>query len=146
MTPKIGDIVGGLVVDISETGATITLPDGSSGFLHVSEMEHAGEASGPTVCVGREVLVKVVGLDRSGRPTLSLRRLSSEDKQMAQFHDEVVQMRSALAERSLPAAQGKQTEDRIEWRLRRWLDQARHTLVHLEKRRANRLTERIRSE
>ncbi|MFO8033845.1 MAG: S1 RNA-binding domain-containing protein [Candidatus Bipolaricaulota bacterium] len=140
MTPKVGDIIGGVVVEVGESGATISLPDGSCGFLHNSEME---QGSVPADSVGREVLVKVVGRDTNGRLVLSLRRLNSEDRQMAQFHDEVVQMRSALAERSLGMPQSQHTEDRIEWRLRSWLDQARDTLDRLEKRRAKRLTERI---
>ncbi len=146
LVPNVGDIIGGVVLEIAESGATISLPDGSSGFLHVSEMAAGGESNAPTLAVGREVLVKVVGADRDGRPTLSLRRLSSEDKQMAQFHDEVVQMRSALAERSLAVAQRQGREDRTEWRLRRWLDQAQQTLACLEKRRGKRLTERIQGE
>ncbi len=145
MTPKVGDIIGGVVVEVGESGATISLPDGSCGFLHTSEMDQGADADAPALAVGREVLVKVVGLDRDGRPALSLRRLSPEDRQMAQFHDEVVQMRSALAERSLAVAQEQRTEDRLEWRLRRWLDQAQDTLACVEKRRAKRLTERIQS-
>lgn len=146
MTPKVGDIVSGLVVEICESGATISLPGGGSGFLHVSEMEQGSDGSVSPLNAGQEVLVKVVGLDRTGRPALSLRRLSPEDRQMARFHDEVVQMRSVLAERSLAVAEERSSEDRIEWRLRRWIDQARGTLAHLEKRRAKRLTERIQGE
>lgn len=146
MTPKVGDIIGGVVVEVGESGAQISLPDRSCGFLHISEMDQGADTDVPTLAVGREVLVKVVGLDRNGRPALSLRRLSSEDRQMAQFHDEVVQMHSALAERPLAVAEEKRAEDRIEWRLRRWLDQARDTLTRLEKRRAKRRTERIQGE
>ncbi len=149
MTPKVGDIIGGVVQELTENGANISLPDGSCGFLHLSEMDGSPERGTQKVDAGQELLVKVVGLDRNGRPALSLRRLSSEDREMAEFHDEVVQMHSALAERSpAMASQDPQPDDeeRIEQRLERWLAEAKAVLALLEKRRAKRLAERVQSD
>lgn len=145
MTPKVGDIIGGVVLEFCETGATVSLPDGSSGFLHNSEMERGTQGTVPTITVGREVLVKVVGLDRNGRPALSLRRLSPEDREMAEFHDEVVQMRSALAERSPTVASSEppSIEERTDQRLERWIGEAKAVMTLLEQRRGKRLAERV---
>ncbi len=145
MTPKVGDIIGGVVQELTENGASISLPDGSCGFLHSSEMDGSPERGAQSVGTGQELLVKVVGLDRNGRPALSLRRLSPEDREMAEFHDEVVQMRSALADRSptVASAEPVSDEERTDQRLERWIGEAKAVQALLEKRRAKRLAERV---
>ncbi|GEM_PF-6492445 len=143
MTAKVGDIVGAVVVAVAEGGATLSLPDGTTGHLYTSQMDPQSAADTPALTVGAEVLVKVTDVDRAGQLILSPARTSPEDKDVADFHDEVVQMRSALAERSVNLAQEQRPEDRVEWRLQEWLDQGRNTLSRLERHRAKRLTKRI---
>ena len=71
----VGSIVEGKVSGITKFGAFITLPEGKSGLVHISEIaysyvsdvhEHLNE--------GDQVKVKVIGIDDSGRINLSIKK------------------------------------------------------------------------
>lgn len=71
----VGSILQGKVTGITKFGAFVSLPDGKSGLVHISEIaytyvndvsEHLKE--------GQEVTVKVIGIDQSGRINLSIKK------------------------------------------------------------------------
>lgn len=71
----VGSIVEGKVSGITKFGAFITLPEGKSGLVHISEIaysyvsdvhEHLSE--------GDQVKVKVIGIDDAGRINLSIKK------------------------------------------------------------------------
>ncbi len=71
----VGSIVEGKVSGITKFGAFISLPEGKSGLVHISEIaysyvsdvhEHLSE--------GDQVKVKVIGIDDAGRINLSIKK------------------------------------------------------------------------
>ena len=75
MELEVGSIVEGKVSGITKFGAFVTLPEGRSGLVHISEIaytyvndvkDHLQE--------GQEVKVKVIGVDEAGRINLSIKK------------------------------------------------------------------------
>ena len=73
----VGSIVEGKVSGITKFGAFVSLPEGKSGLVHISEIaysyvndvnEHLHE--------GDQVKVKVIGIDDAGRINLSIKKAS----------------------------------------------------------------------
>ena len=71
----IGSIVEGKVVGITKFGAFVSLPEGRSGLVHISEIsytyvndvkDHLQE--------GQSVKVKIIGVDDNGRINLSIKK------------------------------------------------------------------------
>ena len=71
----VGSVVDGKVSGITKFGAFVSLPEGKSGLVHISEIaytyvndvkDHLQE--------GQEVKVKVIGIDESGRINLSIKK------------------------------------------------------------------------
>jgi len=144
MSPKVGDLVIGRVVEIRPNGAVVALPDEEVGFLHISEIAEEGvNRIEDHISEGQELVLKVIGYDRLGRPSLSLARVTPRDREAVEFHREVVRMRSALAGRSVNLPEEEPPEERIEWRLARWLEEAEASLARLRRNRAKRLSERF---
>jgi len=71
----VGSVVEGKVTGITKFGAFVSLPEGRSGLVHISEIaytyvndvkDHLQE--------GQEVKVKVIGIDDAGRINLSIKK------------------------------------------------------------------------
>ena len=71
----VGSILDGKVTGITKFGAFVSLPEGRSGLVHISEIaysyvndvkDHLKE--------GQEVKVKVIGIDENGRINLSIKK------------------------------------------------------------------------
>ena len=71
----VGSIIEGKVTGITKFGAFVSLPEGKSGLVHISEIaysyvndvkDHLKE--------GQEVKVKVIGIDENGRINLSIKK------------------------------------------------------------------------
>lgn len=71
----VGSIVQGKVTGITKFGAFVSLPEGKSGLVHISEIAYAyvSEVS-EHLQMGQEVTVKVIGIDESGRINLSIKK------------------------------------------------------------------------
>lgn len=71
----VGSIVQGKVTGITKFGAFVSLPEGKSGLVHISEIAYAyvSEVS-EHLQMGQEVAVKVIGIDESGRINLSIKK------------------------------------------------------------------------
>lgn len=71
----VGSIVKGKVSGITKFGAFVSLPEGKSGLVHISEIAYAyvNEVS-EHLQVGQEVTVKVIGIDDNGRINLSIKK------------------------------------------------------------------------
>ncbi|GAB4309647.1 MAG: hypothetical protein Kow0097_10860 [Candidatus Bipolaricaulota bacterium] len=138
MTPKlgVGDLVLGKVIEIQANGALLGFPGGEVGFLHASEIVGDG------LSVGQELLVKVIGFDRLERPTLSLRRVTDQDREAIAYHREAIEFRSALIARSA-APPVEEPGERIEWRLEAWLKATEAALGRLKRRRGARVSQEI---
>ena len=75
MELNVGSIVNGKVTGITKFGAFVSLPEGRSGLVHISEIAYAyvNEVS-DYLTVGQEVKVKIVGIDDGGRINLSIKK------------------------------------------------------------------------
>ncbi len=71
----VGSILQGKVTGITKFGAFVSLPDGKSGLVHISEIAYAyvNDVS-EHLKEGQEVTVKVIGIDQSGRINLSIKK------------------------------------------------------------------------
>lgn len=75
MELTVGSIVDGKVTGILKFGAFVSLPEGRSGLVHISEIAYTyvNEVS-DFLKVGQEVRVKIIGIDESGRINLSIKK------------------------------------------------------------------------
>ena len=75
MELNVGSIVDGKVTGIMKFGAFVSLPDGRSGLVHISEIAYTyvNEVS-DFLQVGQEVKVKIIGIDPNGRINLSIKK------------------------------------------------------------------------
>ena len=71
----VDSIVQGKVTGITKFGAFVSLPEGKSGLVHISEIAYSyvNEVS-DHLQVGQEVTVKVIGIDEAGRINLSIKK------------------------------------------------------------------------
>ena len=81
MQPTVGEIFEGKVTGITKFGAFVSLPEGKSGLVHISEIansfvndvhEHVSE--------GQTVKVKVIGISDTGKINLSIRKAEAPDQ------------------------------------------------------------------
>ncbi len=146
MTPKlkVGDLLVGKVLEIQPNGALVGFPEGGVGFLHASEIPDEDALPGErNLVVDQELLVKVIGSDRLERPALSLRRVTDQDREAIAYHREAIEFRSALSTRSAATPLPEQPEERIEWRLKTWLQGTETALGRLKRRRGTRTSQRL---
>ncbi len=73
----VGSILDGKVTGITKFGAFVSLPEGRSGLVHISEIAYSyvSEVS-EHLKEGQEVKVKVIGIDESNRINLSIKKVN----------------------------------------------------------------------
>ena len=73
----VGSIVEGKVTGITKFGAFVSLPDGRSGLVHISEIAYSyvNEVS-DFLKEGQPVKVKVIGIDNANRINLSIKQVT----------------------------------------------------------------------
>lgn len=81
---EIGSVVEGKVSGLTNFGAFVSLPDGKSGMVHISEVSTSFVKEIRDVLqVGQDVKVKVIGISDEGKISLSIKR-AAEDAQPRQ--------------------------------------------------------------
>ena len=71
----VGSVVEGKVTGITKFGAFVSLPEGKSGLVHISEIAYSYVNDVKDYLQeGQEVKVKVIGIDDSGRINLSIKK------------------------------------------------------------------------
>ena len=71
----VGSVVEGKVTGITKFGAFVSLPEGKSGLVHISEIAYTYVNDVKDYLQeGQEVKVKVIGIDDSGRINLSIKK------------------------------------------------------------------------
>ena len=72
---KVGEIVEGKVKSITNFGAFISLPEGKTGMVHISEIAHAYVSDiRQHLTEGQAVKVMILAVDPSGKINLSIKR------------------------------------------------------------------------
>ena len=96
----------GKVKSLSKFGAFITLPDGSTGMVHISEIAHAYVNDiRDHLTEGQDVKVMVIGLE-NGKINLSIKRtLPAPTRQQSQRPRGGAQQRQAQPNRQQQSAQ-----------------------------------------
>ena len=78
----VGSILDGKVTGITKFGAFVSLPDGRSGLVHISEIAYSyvNEVS-DHLQEGQQVRVKVIGIDQANRINLSIKQAEPRPQQ-----------------------------------------------------------------
>ncbi len=107
----VGSILQGKVTGITKFGAFVSLPEGKSGLVHISEIAYAyvNEVS-DHLKEGQEVTVKVIGIDQSGRINLSIKKALPPPPRPAQGGG---QRGGGAAPRPAPPKEPATFEDRL---------------------------------
>lgn len=80
MSVAVGDIVKGRVTGLAKFGAFVSLEDGKSGLIHISEISNDYvEKVEDYLSKGDEVEVKVIDIGKSGKISLSRKALEKKD-------------------------------------------------------------------
>lgn len=75
MELEVGAIVEGTVSSITKFGAFVSLPEGKSGLVHISEIAHSYVSDvAEHLTVGQKVRVKVIKIDENRRINLSIKQ------------------------------------------------------------------------
>ena len=89
MKVKKGDVVTGVVSDITEGGVEVTISDGMPGFIRKSELSRDRSEKRPDrFAVGERVDAKVTAIDRATRKlslSIKAREVDEEKRAMAEF-------------------------------------------------------------
>lgn len=81
MALEIGNIVEGKVVNVMPFGAFVSLPDNKSGMVHISEITREYiENINDYIKQGDTVKVKVIGIDKSGKISLSIKKALKDER------------------------------------------------------------------
>jgi len=87
---EIGAIVDGKITGLTGFGAFVSLPDGKSGMVHISEVSNTYVKDiKDFLKEGQDVKVKVVGISPEGKISLSIRKAQepSEEEKAARKND-----------------------------------------------------------
>lgn len=81
MQPEKGTILEGKVTGITKFGAFVTMPDRTSGLVHISEIanEYVNDVN-DYLKVGQTVRVKVIQITEDGKINLSIKKAAEQPK------------------------------------------------------------------
>ncbi len=107
---EIGAIVEGKITGLTAFGAFVSLPDGKSGMVHISEVSNTFVKDiKEFLKEGQEVKVKVVGISEEGKISLSIKKAaepSPEERNRQNFR----QNRNSDRPRNANVWQGQQKQ------------------------------------
>ena len=79
---EIGQIVEGKVTGLTSFGAFVSLPEGKSGMVHISEVSNAFvKEIKDHLTEGQNVKVKIIGINDEGKISLSIKKAMPEEQQ-----------------------------------------------------------------
>jgi len=80
----VGEIIEGKVTGIANFGAFVSLPDGKSGLVHISEIANTYVSNvADHVSEGQTVKVKVIGINEAGKINLSIKQTEPAQRRAA---------------------------------------------------------------
>ena len=95
---EIGQIVEGKVTGLTSFGAFVSLPEGKSGMVHISEVSNAFvKEIKDHLTEGQDVKVKIIGINDDGKISLSIKKALPEEQRESR------PMRQNRPQRSRPA-------------------------------------------
>jgi len=139
MSLKIGAIVSGTIVEVTEEGIVVSLPEGGGGLIP-SSASSAIERLKSEFCPGGTVLVSIVSQGEGGWSTLAFATPQESDGTHA-FDREFHRLNHALTNCSSPQSTEPSDEPSVEMQIEEWTDQVKEGLSRLRKHRGRRLNE-----
>lgn len=105
---EIGAILDGKVTGLTGFGAFVSLPDGESGMVHISEVSSSFVKDiKEFLKEGQEVKVKVIGISDEGKVSLSIKK-ATEDKPRGERQGNHRNKRPANVWQGQPAKQSEE--------------------------------------
>lgn len=99
----VGEVVEGKVTGIANFGAFVSLPEGKSGLVHISEIANTYVSNVKDhVSEGQTVKVKVIGINETGKINLSIKQAEAAPAQRREASPPV--RRLAAENRQAPPA------------------------------------------
>lgn len=99
----VGEVVEGKVTGIANFGAFVSLPEGKSGLVHISEIANTYVSNVKDhVSEGQTVKVKVIGINETGKINLSIKQAEAAPAQRREASPPV--RRPAAESRQAPPA------------------------------------------
>ena len=84
MELEVGAIVAGKITGITKFGAFVTIAPGKSGLVHISEIASTYVSDVRShLSEGQDVMVKIIGVDQSGRLNLSIKAAGAPSPEVA---------------------------------------------------------------
>ncbi|MGN0468319.1 MAG: S1 RNA-binding domain-containing protein [Acutalibacteraceae bacterium] len=114
---EIGSIVDGKVTGMTGFGAFVSLPDGSSGMVHISEVSSSYVKDiKDFLTEGQDVKVKIIGINEQGKISLSIKKATEEKNAHRTFKGNSDQRRPRRAnvwqgQQEKPASENMSFED-----------------------------------
>lgn len=122
MELTVGAILEGKVKSITNFGAFISLPEGKTGMVHISEVANAYVSDiRQHLTEGQTVKVQVIAVDPSGKVNLSIKRLEPKQPQSKPGANRSRPSRPAAPEQ---AAAPKTQEQIFEERLKQFMSES----------------------
>jgi len=139
MSFKVGAIVSGTIVEVTEEGIVVSLPDGGGGLIPPS-LSLSVDRLKSEFCPGGTVLVSIVSQGEGGWATLAFATPQESDGTHA-FDQEFHRLNHALTNCSSPQRPALSDEPSVEEQIEEWTDQVKEGLSRLRKHRGRRLNE-----
>ncbi|MBR5743234.1 MAG: S1 RNA-binding domain-containing protein [Clostridia bacterium] len=141
MELKVGSVVEGTVVSIAKFGAFVSLGEGKSGLVHISEIADAYVSDvSAFLKTGQAVKVRVMAVDPDGKIRLSIKRAadrpapdrSSQGRDAQSFR----QSSPAPCAASAPSDAGKSEKDSLDDMLKRFMSESNANLGQMNGKRS----------
>lgn len=128
MELEVGSIVEGKVSGITKFGAFVSLQEGRSGLVHISELANAFVSDvNEHVQLGQAVRVKVLGISPEGKINLSMKRVldDSPAERPAGFRKAAAPKRDAPPRTAqIPSADPPSADQAFEDRLKKFMQES----------------------
>jgi predicted RNA-binding protein with RPS1 domain len=139
MSLKVGAIVSGTIVEVTEEGIVVSLPEGGGGLIP-SSASSSIERIKSEFCPGGTVLVSIVSQGEGGWAMLAFAPPREGDGAHV-FDQEFHRLNHALTNCSSPQRPVPSDEASVEEQIEEWTGQVKKGLSRLRKHRGRRLNE-----
>ena len=134
---EVGTICNGKVTSIAKYGAFVSLEEGKSGMVHISEISHSFVNDiNEHLKVGQEVKVKVIGIDQANRINLSIKQaLPAAQEPKRAYRPQSAPQRNVQrsAPAAAPAAPAAPAEPSFEDKLKQFLSSSEGRMADLNR-------------
>lgn len=114
MALEIGNIVEGKVINVMPFGAFVSLPDNKSGMVHISEITREYiEDINDYIKQGDTVKVKVIGIDKNGKISLSIKKALRDERKKGSQSEHNTHIRPADIDWSVRTDEDLSFEDKL---------------------------------